>query len=126
MHDFVFELRLKFFAPVFSRTDRSHSARIRSGVTVKGTFVIARRRQYLVICSVDKRVQRTFPAAQKFLNHDSPARFAELFSFHHLADRSRCFRRVWSDDDAFAESKTVGLDDDRELEIRSVALRVFT
>jgi hypothetical protein len=76
--------------------------------------VITRRLQQLVIRAVHQRVQRTFRAAQEFLDHDPPACLAEAVLVHHLVDCRSCSLRIGRDDHALAQRKPVGFNDNRK------------
>ncbi len=70
-------------------------------------------------------MQRTFRAAQKFLNHDAPAGVAEPTLVHQFIDCRSCGGDVRGNNHAFAERETVRLNDDWKRKVFAVMQRLF-
>jgi len=51
--------------PVIGRAERTHATGVGSFVSIKRSFMIARRREQAVILPINEGVQRAFRAAQK-------------------------------------------------------------
>ena len=126
-HDFAMHAIVQFLGEQRRRAERAHASGVRAGIVIEGALVILRRRTEQVARAVHERVDRALGAAQKLLNHDLPARRAELSEFHHPVDRLRGGVRVFRNDDALAEREAVGLDDDRvtQLLAECVSLLAF-
>src|SRR5437773_7829450 len=97
-HDLFFELLLLFAFPIVGWAERAHPTRVWPNIAVKGAFVITRGFEEPIVSPINQRVERTFRAAQKFFDNDSPARLADAALIHHLVNRLSCRYRVGCND----------------------------
>ena len=115
---------MQFAIPIVGRTERSHTARVRTSIAIQHALVIAGRFQQKIIFSVHESVQRTFRAAQKFLDHDAPACIAEATLTHHLINSRPCGSRVGGDGYPLTQRQAVCLDYHRKFRQLTVAERL--
>ena len=93
----------------------SHTACIKSCISVSGTLMILRTCHCLDCLSINKRKYGNLAACHKFLNDHLISGCTKLLVQHDLLHACFCFFQILTDQNTFSECKSVCFQNNREL-----------